>query len=73
MASPWLALLLLTAMTVAWVAVDAAWRRRVPRPGSPEALGDRRGCGGCQDEGTCTNRCDDEPGDRLVAVRKERR
>ena len=72
MTAHWLALLLLIGMVVVWVAVDAAWRRRVPLPGSPEARGERRGCGGCQD-GTCTNRCDDEPGDHLVAVGKETR
>jgi len=72
MTSPWFALLLLTAMVVVWVAVDTAWRRWVPHPGSPAARGERRSCGGCQDE-TCTNRCDDGPGNHLVAVGKEKR
>lgn len=70
MLSTWIGLLLLVAMVVAWVAVDAAWRRSVPAAGSPEALGKHRGCGGCQD-GSCTNRCDDGAGRRLAGAGKE--
>ncbi len=38
----------LVGVTLAWVAVQTAWRRAFPEAGSdPDALAGRTGCGGC--------------------------
>lgn len=71
LASPWLALLLLTAVIVLWVAVDAAWRRTVPVGGDPEALAGRLSCGGCGGGG-CTNQCGREPATGPEAAGREK-
>jgi hypothetical protein len=71
LASPWLALLLLTAVVVLWVAVDAAWRRTVQEGGDPSAHEGRISCGGCQGGG-CTNQCGRESATGSEAAGRER-
>ncbi len=47
--------LIIVALTVAWVGVQRAWRRAFPEgSGDPDALAGRTGCHGCN----CTDVCE---------------
>ncbi len=48
-------ILIIVALTVAWVGVQRAWRRAFPEgSGDPDALAGRTGCHGCN----CTDVCE---------------
>jgi hypothetical protein len=45
-------------VTMAWVAVQVAWRKAFPEfSGDPDALAGRMGCRGC----SCTDVCEERP------------
>jgi hypothetical protein len=57
-----LALVALTALLSAWVAVQLAWRRAFPSAtGDPDALAGRLGCHGCRCEEPCERRASTAP------------
>ena len=51
-------MIVIVAVSVAWVGVQSAWGRSFPREGTdPDVLAGRLGCGGCDSTEQCDRPC----------------